>query len=59
MERHDKLEAMIGDAPFLVGARPALADGVLIGVARTSAGHQVRWERSTAVDALHQPVRHL
>lgn len=47
IERHDKLEAMIGDAPFLVGDRPSLADGVLIGVARWLEVHQVaeagRW----------------
>jgi glutathione S-transferase len=34
IERHDKLEEMIGDAPFLVGDKPTLADGVFIGVAR-------------------------
>lgn len=34
IERHDKLEAMIGETPFLLGDRPTLADGVLIGVAR-------------------------
>ncbi len=52
-ERHDKLEAMIGDAPFLVGVRPTLADGVLIGVARWLDYHEVadagRWPRLQAL----------
>jgi glutathione S-transferase len=38
--RHAKLEAMIGDAPFLVGDRPTLADAVLIGVARWAEFHE-------------------
>ena len=33
-KRPDRLEAMLGDTPFLVGGRPTLADGVLIGVSR-------------------------
>jgi glutathione S-transferase len=37
--RHDRLEAMIGDTPFLVGDRPTLADTVLIGVARWAEFH--------------------
>lgn len=53
IERHDKLEAMIGDTPFLVGDRPTLADGVLIGVARWLDYHQVaapeRWPRLAAL----------
>jgi hypothetical protein len=28
IERHDRLEAMIGDHPFLMGERPTLADGI-------------------------------
>jgi len=38
--RHEKLEAMIGDTPFLVGDKPSLADAVLIGVARWADFHQ-------------------
>jgi glutathione S-transferase len=38
--RHEKLEALIGDAPYLVGDRPSLADAVLIGVARWADFHQ-------------------
>ncbi|MES2057393.1 MAG: glutathione S-transferase family protein [Pseudomonadota bacterium] len=38
--RHAKLEAAIGDTPFLVGDRPTLADLVLIGVARWAEFHQ-------------------
>lgn len=53
MERHDKLEAMIGDDPYLVGDRPTLADGVLIGVARWLEIHEVadvsRWPRLAAL----------
>lgn len=49
LERHDKLEAMVGDAAFLLGERPTLADGVLIGVARWLDFHEVadpgRWPR--------------
>lgn len=41
IERHDKLEAMIGTTPFLVGDRPTLADAVLIGVARWLDFHAV------------------
>lgn len=48
-ERHDKLEAMIGDMPYLVGEKPTLADGVLIGVARWLEFHEVadleRWPK--------------
>lgn len=53
IERHDRLEAMIGDAPFLVGDRPSLADAVLIGVARWLEFHEVaepgRWPRLAAL----------
>ena len=53
IQRHDKLEAMIGETPFLVGERPSLADGVLIGVARWLDFHKVaepeRWPRLLAV----------
>lgn len=48
-ERHDKLEAMIGRADFLLGDYPTLADGVLIGVARWLDFHEVadnrRWPK--------------
>lgn len=53
IERHDKLEAMIGETPFLVGDRPTLADGVLIGVARWLEYHEVaptgRWPKLEAM----------
>lgn len=53
IERHDKLEAMIGDTPFLLGERPTLADGVLIGVARWLEFHEVarpsRWPKLAAL----------
>jgi glutathione S-transferase len=38
--RHTRLEAMIGDSPFLAGDRPTLADAVLIGVARWAEFHE-------------------
>jgi len=53
IERHDKLEGLIGDSPFLVGARPTLADAVLIGVARWLDFHGIaekeRWPRLAAL----------
>lgn len=39
-QRHDQLEAMIGDTPFLVGERMTLADTTLIGVARWAEFHE-------------------
>lgn len=39
-QRHDHLEAMIGDTAFLVGDRLTLADTTLIGVARWAEFHQ-------------------
>jgi glutathione S-transferase len=57
IERHDRLEEMVGDAPFLVGDRPTLADGVLIGIARWLDYHEVaprsRWPK---LDALRQRI---
>ncbi len=41
IERHDRLEEMIGDARFLIGDRPTLADGFLIGIARWLDFHEV------------------
>lgn len=53
IERHDKLEAMIGDSAFLAGDRPGLADGILIGVARWLEFHQIadpaRWPKLAAL----------
>jgi glutathione S-transferase len=53
IERHDRLEMMIGDTPFLVGDRPSLADAVLVGVARWLEFHEVdkaeRWPRLAAL----------
>lgn len=40
IDRHDKLEAMLGDTPYLVGDRPTLADAVFVGVARWAAYHE-------------------
>lgn len=55
IERHDKLEAMIGDTPFLLGDHPTLGDGVLIGVARWLEFHEVaqpsRWPKLAALRA--------
>ena len=52
IERHDRLEAMMGDAPYLVGDRPTLADALLVGVARWLDFHGVaersRWPRLDA-----------
>lgn len=53
IERHDKLEAMIGEGPYLVGERPTLADALLIGVARWLDFHAVadgsRWPKLAAL----------
>lgn len=52
IERHDRMEEMIGDAPYLVGERPTLADALLIGVARWLDFHGLaersRWPRLSA-----------
>ena len=53
IERHDRLEAMIGKTPFLAGSHPTLADAVLVGVARWLDIHRVadreRWPRLSAL----------
>ncbi len=53
IERHDRLEEMIGDTEFLVADHPTLADGLLIGVARWLDFHEVadqaRWPRLAAL----------
>lgn len=53
LQRHDKLEAMIGNTPYLVGDRPTLADGLFVGVARWLDIHQVaspdRWPKLAAL----------
>ncbi|MHA7775365.1 glutathione S-transferase family protein [Roseibium sp. M-1] len=49
IERHDRLEEMIGGGKFLVADRPTLADALLIGVARWLDVHGVasrdRWPK--------------
>jgi glutathione S-transferase len=53
VERHDRMEELIGDTPYLVGDHPTLADGFLVGVARWFDFHQVadygRWPRLAAL----------
>ncbi|WP_274424788.1 glutathione S-transferase family protein [Chelativorans sp. YIM 93263] len=53
IERHDRLEDMIGESPFLLGERPTLADALLIGVARWLDFHEVadknRWPKLAAL----------
>lgn len=53
IERHDRLEEMIGDTSYLVGDKPTLADGLLIGVARWLDFHGVadagRWPKLATV----------
>lgn len=55
IERHDRLEEMIGDDRFLVGDHPTLADGLLVGVARWLDFHEVadrtRWPKLSALRA--------
>ncbi|WP_027584889.1 glutathione S-transferase family protein [Bradyrhizobium sp. Ai1a-2] len=53
MQRHDKLEGLIGKGPFLLGDRPTLADALLVGVARWLDFHAVadrsRWPKLAAL----------
>ncbi|MBD2749971.1 glutathione S-transferase family protein [Microvirga sp. BT688] len=53
IERHDKLEDMIEETPFLVGDKPTLADAVFIGVARWLDFHAIadrsRWPKLAAL----------
>lgn len=53
IERHDRLEEMIGNTRFLIADNPTLADGILIGVARWLDFHQVadktRWPKLAAL----------
>lgn len=53
IERHDRLEEMIGESPCLTGDHPTLADGFLIGIARWLDFHQVadpsRWPKIAAL----------
>lgn len=39
-QRHEQLEAMIGDTDYLLGNKPTLADAVFVGVARWADFHQ-------------------
>lgn len=53
VERHDKLEGMVGDDAWLVGDKPSLADALLAGVGRWLEYHAVadvsRWPRLKAL----------
>lgn len=53
LDRHDKLESLIEGGPYLLGDRPTLADGILIGVARWLEFHNVaeiaRWPKIAAI----------
>jgi glutathione S-transferase len=55
IERHNKLENMMSDTPYLVGERPTLADALFIGVARWLEFHEiaepVRWPKLAALRA--------
>jgi glutathione S-transferase len=55
VERHDKLEGMLGKSSYLVGERPTLADALLAGVARWLEYHEVadigRWPKLQAIRA--------
>lgn len=53
IERHDRLEEMIGDSEYLIADRPTLADALLVGVARWRDSHEVaeasRWPKLRAL----------
>lgn len=53
INRHDRVEEMLGDTRFAIGDRPSLADGILAGVARWLDIHDVadasRWPRLAAL----------
>ena len=55
IERHDRLEEMAGDGPWVVGDRPTLADTLFIGIARWLEFHEVaepvRWPKLAALRA--------
>ena len=55
IERHDKLEAMVGEGPYLVGDRPTLADALFVGIARWLEFHEVAepvcWPKLAALRA--------
>lgn len=39
-DRHRRLEAMLGDTPYVLGDHPTLADAVFVGVARWADFHE-------------------
>jgi glutathione S-transferase len=53
IKRHDQLEAMLDDGPYLAGDHPTLADGLLAGVGRWLEYHEVasvaRWPKLEAL----------
>lgn len=55
VKRHDQLEQIIGDTPYLMGDHPTLADGLLVGVARwlevLDVADRDRWPRLSALRA--------
>lgn len=53
--RHEQLEAMLPDSPYLGGERPSLADAVFVGVARWARFHDaVEPGRYPRIDALRE-----
>lgn len=57
IERHNKLEPMIGDAQYLCGDHPTLAEAIFIGVARWLDFHQVAFrQRWPNIDRLRRTL---
>lgn len=52
LERHEKLEAMLDDRPYIAGDHPTLADGVFIGVARWAEFHEIDVSAFKRIQAL-------
>ncbi|RYG33956.1 MAG: glutathione S-transferase family protein [Burkholderiales bacterium] len=56
IERHEKLEAMIGDEPYLAGDKPTFADAMFVGVARWAEFHEIDVIRFKRIQAHKQKL---